>query len=69
MADRAKRKETKKEKKQKDKGEKPKLGLVFGRRLEEVIESQNNGNFVPNIVRETITWLEANGGASIFFCN
>jgi hypothetical protein len=58
MADRAK-----KDMKKKDKKLAPKLGLVFGRRLEEVIEMQNNGNYVPNIVRDTITWMEANGGS------
>jgi hypothetical protein len=64
MADRSKKKELKKGKDKKQ-GSATKLGLVFGRRLEEVIEMQNNGNYVPNIVRDTITWLEANGGSPL----
>jgi hypothetical protein len=63
MADRTKKKEKKGGKDHRTKANAPKLGLVFGRRLEEVIEQQNNGQFVPNIVRDTITWLEANGGS------
>ncbi len=40
-------------------------GLVFGRRLEDVLENQGNGALVPNIVKETITWLEKNNGLDI----
>ena len=64
MADRSKKKELKKGKDKKQ-GSATKLGLVFGRRLEEGIEMQNNGNYVPNIVRDTIIWLEANGGSPL----
>ncbi|KAL6050859.1 Rho GTPase activating protein 19 [Balamuthia mandrillaris] len=37
-----------------------KLGNVFGRSLEETLAFQNNGAVLPNIVSETITWLEQN---------
>jgi len=38
------------------------LGNVFGKALEDVLKYQANGSTVPNVVADTIKWLEQNNG-------